>query len=107
MIANEVTQLARKFATLDERGKLVFLAKSAFHITMCGRGTYEPGTTRVIRPEQLRRTNELVHRISQFLLNYLENGGRPTDNEFIDQLVNEAHLLGYLDILLRELKNAR
>jgi len=48
--------------TLDR--KVCFLARLSFEITIAGRHSYEAGTDELTHPRQLRRINEIQHRVS-------------------------------------------
>jgi hypothetical protein len=52
---------------LPNECKARFLSQLAHLITVSARDTYEAGTERVIKPEQLRRINEIQHRITACL----------------------------------------
>jgi hypothetical protein len=49
---------------LPERLKLVFLASLSHQLTIAGRNSYEVGTEMLKKPEQLRKVNEIQHRVS-------------------------------------------
>jgi hypothetical protein len=57
---------------------------------MFARDTYEVGTESVSKPEDLRRFNELLHRISCKQLDFCQNetGGMP--DQLFFQMVGEA-----------------
>jgi hypothetical protein len=47
--------------------KLHFLARLSFEITIAGRNSYEAGTDELTNPRQLRRVNEIQHRVTACL----------------------------------------
>jgi hypothetical protein len=47
--------------------KLRFLARLSFEITIAGRHSYEAGTDELTNPRQLRRVNEVQHRVTACL----------------------------------------
>jgi hypothetical protein len=51
-------------AALPERSKLLFLASLSHALTVAGRNSYEAQTEALEKPEQLRRINEIQHRVS-------------------------------------------
>lgn len=55
--------------TLDQ--KVRFLARLSFEITIAGRTSYEAGTDGLTYPRQLRRTNEIQHRVTACLFQLL------------------------------------
>jgi hypothetical protein len=60
--------------------KTHFLAVLAHELTVCARGTYEVGTAGVLEPELLRAFNELEHRVTSSLRDYLRGTeGMPLD----------------------------
>lgn len=57
--------------TLDH--KIRFLARLSFAITIVGRNSYEPGTDELAYPRQLRRVNEIQHRVTACLSQLLSD----------------------------------
>ena len=53
--------------------KLCFLARLSFEITIAGRHSYEAGTDELSNPRQLRRVNEVQHRVSACLSQLLND----------------------------------
>ena len=51
------------FASLTPMRKAFFLASLGHSITIVGRDTYEPQTDELQKPTQLRRVNEVQHRV--------------------------------------------
>jgi hypothetical protein len=49
-----------------------FLARLSWEITIAGRHTYEAGTDELSSPRQLRRVNEIQHRVTACLSQLLE-----------------------------------
>ena len=47
--------------------KVRFLARLSFQITIAGRNSYEAGTDELSNPRQLRRVNEILHRVTACL----------------------------------------
>jgi hypothetical protein len=56
--------------------RLRFLARLSFEITIAGRNSYEAGTDDLTNPRQLRRVNEIQHRVAA-CLSQLLNGTCP------------------------------
>ena len=50
-----------------------FLARLSWEITIAGRNSYEPGTEELTDPSQLRRVNEIQHRVTACLSQLLED----------------------------------
>ena len=46
--------------------QVIWLSKLLFCISMLARDTYQPGTELIEKPIELRKYNELLHRISSF-----------------------------------------
>ncbi len=64
--------------SFSDTEKIYFLARLAHELTVCARSTYEAGTDRVIEPCVLRGYNELQHRVTASLRDYvLEKEGMP------------------------------
>jgi hypothetical protein len=59
-------------ASLNLNEQLRFLARLGFEITIAGRNSYEAGTDELIAPSQLRRVNEIQHRITACLSQLME-----------------------------------
>ena len=59
---------------LDQQRR--FLARLSFEITIAGRNSYEAGTDELTDPRQLRRVNEVQHRVTG-CLSQLLNGTCP------------------------------
>jgi hypothetical protein len=49
-----------------------FLARLSWEITIVGRNSYEGGTDELAHPRQLRRVNEIQHRVTACLSQLLE-----------------------------------
>lgn len=61
--------------------RVTFLSLLAHEITVCARSTYEPGSDMVLQPELLRSYNEVLHRVTGSLRDYIESRpGMPIDN---------------------------
>ena len=67
---------AEWIANLAFEHRLRFLARLSFEITIAGRNSYEAGTDDLINPRQLRRVNEIQHRVAA-CLSQLLNGTCP------------------------------
>lgn len=67
--------------------KLRFLARLSFELTIAGRLSYEAGTDELANPRHLRRVNEVQHRVtgslSQFLENTYPNGFVPSIAQWV------------------------
>ncbi len=60
--------------------KIAFLAHLAHELTVAARGTYIPGTDSVAKPEVLRHYNEMQHRVTASLRDYITGySGMPLD----------------------------
>ena len=95
------SELAR-FRAMSQLEQLCWLSSLLFFVSTFARGTYEAGTDGVEKPEDLRRFNELIHRIATYQRKVATayTSGLPDDSLFRmleDQLkelgVNEQHLL--------------
>ena len=67
-------------SNISTQQKILILAHIAHLITVSSRGTYEVGTEKVLKPELLRRFNELQHRVTASVWEHLmQSGGIPFD----------------------------
>jgi hypothetical protein len=55
-----------RFRAMTQIDQLVWLSQLLHLISMFARDTYEVGTDGVSRPSDLRRFNELIHRVATF-----------------------------------------
>jgi hypothetical protein len=63
--------------TADKKD-LLMLVFLAHEMTVCARSTYEAGTDKVLEPEELRRFNEIQHRVTGAVRDHLLGlGGFP------------------------------
>jgi hypothetical protein len=86
------TELPR-FRAMAQLGQLCWLSSLIFHLSVYARDTYEAGTDGVSRPGDLRRFNELIHRVATYQKKVSTSyvGGLPDDSLFRlleDQLNN-------------------
>ena len=63
----------RWLAGLDNEMKVNFLAMLAHELTIVGRNSYQPQTEELDNPRQLRRINEVQHRVLACLVQTLDN----------------------------------
>jgi|SRR6185369_10168505 hypothetical protein len=61
---------------LPHEDQLRFLVRLSFELTIAGRCSYEAGTEDLVHPRQLRRVNEIQHRVTA-CLSQLLNGTCP------------------------------
>ena len=82
------------FRTMSQSEKLVWLSQLLHLISMFARDTYEVGTDGVSKPNNLRRFNELIHRIASFQKKIARPGsqGMP-DEDFFELLQRELSVL--------------
>ncbi len=84
-----------RYIKFDFEQKVVWLSRLLFSISMFARDTYEPGTVYVEKPIELRRFNELLHRIaSQQLDIALGESERMPDEQFFTMISEEIGQLG-------------
>lgn len=88
------TELSR-FRAMAQLEQLCWLSSLLFLLSMCARDTYEAGTDSVSRPEDLRRFNELIHRIATYQkkVSVACTGGLPDDSLF-RMLESQLKVLG-------------
>ncbi len=87
-----------KYTSMMQSQKIVWLSKLIFFISMFARDTYQIGTVQVDKPEELRLYNELVHRISSFLLELeTEEPGCIPEDQFFSMLFDAIEELN-LDV---------
>ncbi|WP_431260868.1 hypothetical protein ACQ86G_12615 [Roseateles chitinivorans] len=97
------SELAR-FLALQRRDQIIWLSRLIHLISMYARDTYEVGTDDVVHPANLRRFNELIHRVASLQRSVAESSpGRPPEALFAmveEQLaslgVDSSHLLDSL-----------
>ncbi len=64
------SELAR-FSGMKPLEQVTWLSCMLFVLSITARGTYEPGTELVANPRDLRRFNELIHRVAGFQMDIL------------------------------------
>ena len=89
-----VKELERYLSFAQEQ-KMLWLSRLLFFVSMFARDTYEVGTESVIKPTELRRFNELLHRISSKQLDAFlnETSGIP-NTRFFEMIAEEIEGLG-------------
>lgn len=55
-----------RFRAMSQLEQLCWLSCLLFTLSMLARDTYEAGTNGVTRPDDLRRFNELIHRVATY-----------------------------------------
>jgi len=97
------SELAR-FRQLSQLEQLAWLSQMIHLISMFARGTYEAGTDGVLQPNELRRFNELIHRIATFTKKIVrgDSEGMP-DSDLFEMIERELSDLGvqYEEVLKR------
>ena len=98
-------ELAR-FRQLSQLEKLAWLSQAIHLISMFARDTYEVGTDGVLQPRELRRFNELVHRIATFTKKIARGDGEGMpDSDLFEMIERELDGLGIQhDEVLRRLQ---
>jgi hypothetical protein len=88
------SELAR-FHQLSQLEQLAWLSQLVHLISMFARGTYEAGADGVLQPKDLRRFNELIHRIATFMKKVARGGseGMP-DSDLFEMIERELSELG-------------
>lgn len=88
------SELAR-FRQLSQLEQLAWLSQLVHLISMFARGTYEVGADGVLQPKELRRFNELLHRIATFMKKVArgDNEGMP-DSDVFELIERELGGLG-------------
>ncbi|MFZ6799094.1 hypothetical protein [Undibacterium sp. Di24W] len=64
---------ANWFRSLSKDAKILFLARLAHGITIAGRNSYVAGSDDLENPSQLRRINEIQHRVLGCLLHLMDD----------------------------------
>ena len=86
----EMTELwlraLERYESLNKDQRVLWLSHLLFLVSMFARGTYEVGTESVDKPEELRRFNELLHRISSKQLDVILNKKGMPDEQFFGML---------------------
>jgi hypothetical protein len=88
------SELAR-FRQLSQLEQLAWLSQLLHLISMFARGTYEVGADGVLQPKELRRFNELIHRIATFMKKVArgDSEGMP-DSDLFEMVERELSGLG-------------
>jgi hypothetical protein len=88
------SELAR-FRQLSQLEQLAWLSQVVHLVSMFALGTYEVGTDGVLRPNELRRFNELIHRIATFMKKIArgDSEGMP-DSDLFEMIERELSGLG-------------
>jgi len=94
-----------KFSAMSNYEQVIWLSKLLFFISMLARDTYQPGTELIDEPVELRKYNELLHRISSFQMEILiKKSKRKTDKDFFLMLqdsIDELNVnLSTLELLI-------
>lgn len=58
-------------SALQDSSKILFLASLSHELIIAGRSSYEVQSNRLEKPKQLRRINEIQHRVSAYMLQLL------------------------------------
>ena len=103
-MVNSLSSIFEKFIQMDYPHQIIFMSSLLYVISMMARTTYEAGSTKVSKPELLRRYNELLHRISTQQL-YIAKGNldRMPDNVFFAMVAEELEYLGIVDSVIKQL----
>lgn len=88
------SELAR-FRQLSQLEQLAWLSQLVHLLSMFARGTYEAGADGVLQAKELRRFNELIHRIATFMKKVArgDSEGVP-DNDLFEMIERELGGLG-------------
>ena len=68
-----VSNEAAWISALPLEAQLRFLARLSFELTVVGRNSYEAGTDDLTHPRELRRVNEIQHRVAACLSQLLND----------------------------------
>lgn len=79
---------------MSQTEQLRWLSHLLFLITMLARATYEAGTNDVSEPGNLRRFNELTHRVATFQRHLIDGSVGPPATAFFESLDLELSALG-------------
>jgi hypothetical protein len=71
-ISSDESSFRQMLASMDRIGRCRFPIALAFNLTISARDTYKVGTEAVVKPSELRRYNEVMHRV-------LSNAGQLLD----------------------------
>ncbi len=77
------------FISYPSEEKEEFLAHLMYELTVLARGTYEVGQEGLTNPRQMRRLNEVQHRVSAFLLALLRNDLKRYPDDLLVKIVLE------------------
>ncbi|NJO15537.1 MAG: hypothetical protein HC877_07270 [Thioploca sp.] len=93
------------FLNMAQPQKIIWLSKLLFIISMFARDTYQVGTDQVERANELRKYNELLHRIATFQLEIAtEKSIRKPDEQFFLMLAEAVDEIGInISTLLSEI----
>jgi hypothetical protein len=83
----------KRYASFTQAQQIQWLNLLLFFISMFARDTYELGTDFVCKPIELRRFNELLHRISRKQMDVINNSKTIPDDIFFNMLADEIERL--------------
>lgn len=83
------SELAR-FRQMSQLEQIAWLSELLFLVTICARGTYEAGTDQVTHPADLRRFNELIHRIACFQKKVVSGRSTGMPDYLVFELIEET-----------------
>jgi hypothetical protein len=85
----KVDEAISVFAFYSSEEKEEFLAHLMHELTIIARDTYEVGQDGLTNPQQMRRVNEVQHRVSSFLLALLRNDLKRYPDELLVRIILE------------------
>ena len=97
-----------RFREMSKNDQIEWLANLLSFITMLARDTYEAGTEGVANPKALRRSNELTHRVSCFLREFVGDKENSWPHKDLFELIeHESSKLGFSQALLEYLNKQK
>lgn len=79
-----------RFKSMSTEERVSWLAHLMFFVSMLARGTYEPGTNGLDNATDLRRFNELLHRIATHQLKTIDEDPAGMPDEIFFTILDES-----------------
>ena len=83
----------RDWFLLATKGQQVrYVSSLLYRLSMMARTTYEPGTENLVKPTEMRRFNEFIHRVAAHQLEIIEDDPKRMPDEVFFEYLAEASM---------------